>query len=267
MAWEETGLLPDDIPEEPPTDACVSRWETFPDIQLKQPQRTAEIVARLRDRVDYFVTEEELATLVELAGGSHGGPDEGYIVEFGTLRGGTACALALGSEWVGYSLPIIAVDMYGWRDVDVPERDRFMEYLPELVAARTNFIRMDLMDRICSIVTPTDRFAPFWRRPIRFLFHDPSHTWYQTIRELLWVSHWMLPGSFVAAHDYGPSDAINKGVAPAWNLWLDLAGEAVSSTWRSGESMVVAQFTTDEAALDGFRERIRPPARPFTATR
>lgn len=217
--------LPAGYPEDPPTDALQPRWAEHPILEWAVPDATHQVVATLREISRAFVSAHELGLLYELAAGHHQ-PDvgPGYVVEYGSMDGGSACAFGAGLRDAGTSLsaPVIAVDRYGWDDYRVPHDYRHTISTANYIEAREAYWRADLAgDYVAQIVTSSFIFLEFWNQPIRVLFIDSSHLYAPTLHEIVASEPLLVPGAWIVFDDYGPDSEWNTGVAPAVNVWLE----------------------------------------------
>lgn len=172
---------------------------------------TAGVVEQLRRGARAFVSDHELGLLYEVAHGLHGGdPVSGHVVELGTKQGGTASALALGTRAGGGLAPVITVDCYQREDPSAT-----FDHL----AARETFWALELgPERVCQVVTYTDVFLRFWNRPIRVLFHDPSHVYEDTRDEMAAALPHLVDDSWMIFDDFG--GPWGDGVIRAVEEWL-----------------------------------------------
>jgi hypothetical protein len=176
------------------------------------------VVDRIRRDVRAFVSDQELGLLYEVARGLHGGdPASGHVVELGTKRGGTACALAMGVRDGGGLSPVLTVDCY-------PREDPSASF--DHIAAREAFWTLGLgPERVCQVITYTGTFLRMWNRPIRVLFHDPSHVYENTRDEIAAALPNMVEDSWIIFDDFG--GPWGEGVIRAVEEWL-----AIQQEWK-----------------------------------
>lgn len=220
-----TPTLPPEYPHEAPPDARLPRWDERPVLEWVAPEDTATAVAALRKLSRAYVSDHELGLLYELAKGLHqADPAEGYVVEFGSMDGGSACAFGRGLRDATQDVvaPVIAVDRYGWDDPRVPAAYRHTISTANYIEAREAYWRTDLAgDFICQVVTSSFLFLQFWTKPIRVLFIDSNHLYLPTLHEIVASEPYFVSGTWIVFDDYGPASEWSTGVAPAVNVWLD----------------------------------------------
>jgi hypothetical protein len=168
--------------------------------------------------------------LYELARGLHhqSVDTDGFVVEFGSYKGGSASALALGlRDSGGKQNPIIAVDSYGWPHPDlqsgeVPNEINGFAHGEHYDIARSTYWKLVIAwDYVCQMITRTnDMFFKIWAKPIRLIFIDSSHIYDLTRDEINGALQYMVKVSWMVFHDY-QNDNWGEGVIPAVNEFLD----------------------------------------------
>ena len=167
--------------------------------------------ARL-SRVEGFVcqcSDTELAALYEFAYGYHT-DIEGYVVELGSKRGGSACILATGVRKSGTRFkPVITVGNYPLRHKPSEE---------DYPIARTIYHQSKLsLKYVCPMMFDSVEFLRFWRQPTRLIFLDTSHKYPDTLIEIESAMPVLMEGGWLLLHDYSP----DFGVIPSLNEFLD----------------------------------------------
>ena len=155
---------------------------------------------------------DEYTALFEIARGYHNKPEtEGYVIEFGTHRGASACMLAGAIKDSGTSFkPIFTMDIY-------PPNDLFHDQ--NYKEARESFVRADLLDFVCPMTCDGFLFRQFWNLPARMIFIDTSHTYENTKREIQESLPLIVDDGWLVLHDYGGE--YGEGVVRALNEFLD----------------------------------------------
>lgn len=207
-----------------------NRWHLFPPLTLRDPERSAAVVRQVRQVTKAGVEDEELAALYEVARGlHHNRPDtQGYVVELGSYRSGSACALALGlrdasTRWK----PVVTVDSYGWTSDPAPQcqpADIPASIIPvrgdepglesawvlehrnheqNYVQARRAYWALGLAsDHICPVIIRTQTFFQLWSRPLRVVFVDASHEYDRTFLEIQGSLAHLCEDGWLVFHDY-----------------------------------------------------------------
>ena len=203
----------------------------FAPFTLKDPDRAKQVVALVREacsKVELY--DEEICVLYELARGLHDDAEiDGYCVDLGTFRGGSAAAMALGVRDGGQTAPVQTVDPYAEpcpRKHD-PQRYNYAE-------ARETFMRLGVEDYVYQHITRSDMFFTTWRCLVRVAFIDTSHSYEDTQEEIEEACLGLEFGGWIVFHDYSET---YPGVRYAVDEFVDLAAHDL---YRVGDkSMVV----------------------------
>ena len=159
------------------------------------------------------LTDEETAALVRWL------PDEGTFVEFGTLFGLTAKALAAAKP----HLKVVAVDNFSWNPFGLP---------PDLHEA---FARKILANEIAAgrvevVRATSEEFRRTWTGRADAVFFDAQHEYEPVRDEIAWAKSSGVP--LVTGHDYGnPSPRF--GVTRAVDEAFGRPAEVVGMCWRA----------------------------------
>ena len=208
-----------------------NRSHQFASLDWRDPTRTQEVITLVRETTEAAVDDVGLGLLYELARGlHHDRPDtQGYVVELGCYKGGSASALAIGlRDSPGKWKPVITVDSYGcpkW-DLAPGEFPHCAEdaagHAERYAQARKAFWDLGLAYHyVCSVVTRThDVFWELWSKPIRVIFIDSGHLYDRTSMEIEGALSHMVEDGWLVFHDYYDSPD-GKGVIPAVNRFLD----------------------------------------------
>lgn len=117
------------------------------------------------------------------------------IVEIGSARGRSTCAMALACRMNGKGR-VYAIDPHdgnAWADRGT-EKDS-LEFL-------RNRISDYGLGKYCEIIPTSSKAASsHWNRPIDFLFIDGDHTYEGVLSDLSLFKHWLTQRALVAFHD------------------------------------------------------------------
>lgn len=167
----------------------------------------------------WFEPEEgdELARLAGLV------DPEQEIVEVGAFAGRSTAYLAEGS-YDGLGAHITSLD--DWSPAALPggtdqaAADEVMdEYLDNVEGSRVTYLR-----------ARSTQIAPFWLKPIGLFFLDATHIYEDTVRDIAdWGPH-VVPGGYMAFHDYHPAypgvvQATDEAVASSDWVHENLVGQ------------------------------------------
>jgi hypothetical protein len=198
--------------------------QAFPRFDYRDPLQTQQVIRTIRQQAKAFCEDHTLGMLYELARGYWSPPTaQGYVVELGSMQGGSTCALAMGVRDSGSQLrPVIAVDCYGWPDPALPKGVQHSPWTFNYIAARETYWKLDLAwDFVCQVIIRSDVFPKLWNRPIRVLFIDTSHVYELTLAEIHNHLPYMVEDGWIVFDDYDPRSQWGPdGVIPAVNQWL-----------------------------------------------
>jgi predicted O-methyltransferase YrrM len=125
---------------------------------------------------------------------SYGLKNRGEIVEIGTYVGTSLTAMALGQKLNGSNRVITAVDL------------RKQPTLEETLD------RAGVRHLANVVVGDSAAVAATWTRPIELLWIDGDHSYKGCARDVLaWENH-VLPGGFIAFHDYADGTGVPRAV-------------------------------------------------------
>lgn len=141
------------------------------------------------------------------------GEGEGAIVEIGSFEGRSTAWLAMGSLAAGRET-VYAIDTFAG---SAEHAEGAFAESPTLLAEgttyhafRRNIDGLGLADRVEAIRAASLDAAADWDKPIRLLFIDGSHDFASVAADFqAWCGH-VVPGGFIAMHDYGHSPDVVK---------------------------------------------------------
>ena len=160
------------------------------------------------------LTDGELQTLISWL------PEKGTLVEFGTLFGLTAKAVAAAKP----GLRIIAVDNFSWNPFGLP---------PALHEAFTRrILATEIAEGRMEIFNGTsETFRKVCREIPDAVFFDAQHQYESVKDEIVWAKR--LRVKVITGHDYGNSSpvfGVTRAVDEAFPLGVEVAGMC----WRGG---------------------------------
>ena len=217
-----------------------SRLDTFKKFTLRDEtfRRVREIEDVLRvDKSAIWGGSKVLSTLYELAAGYHTGGNnrEGYCLELGTHRGGSASVMAsaLKDSNTKYK-PLFTIDSY------IPFSDGSNQ---QFVAdsyriAREAFHKLGLTEYVCPVIYDDLSFLRFWTLPTRLVYLDSSHHYGHTKEGIQMLMSRLMPDGWLALHDYLEADESYIAVLPALNDFLDEQTQYDLEVFDGGESLV-----------------------------
>lgn len=159
------------------------------------------------------LTDEETAALIGFL------PDEGTFVEFGTLFGLTAKAVATAKP----RLKVVAVDDFSWNPLGLPAamHERFTRQIlsAEIAAGRVEVVR-----------TTSAAFRASCTEPPAAVFFDAQHEYGPVRDEIAWARR--IGVRCICGHDYAnpsPRFGVTRAVDEAFGGNVDVAG----MVWRA----------------------------------
>jgi len=156
----------------------------------------------LVDSVPGYLFEGQEQWLFEAA---YSLPGPANIVEIGSFRGRSTCALASGCR--GTEKRVFAIDTFDGNDCDFPARNFLDEF-------SGNVKRCGLSEYVVPMVGVSREIARTWSEPISLLFIDGSHKHEDVLADFDGFFPHVVPGGMVAFHDVCDDW---PGVLQAWN--------------------------------------------------
>lgn len=162
----------------------------------------------------------DLAGLIEqvegerLAEAAASVPPELAIVELGSYRGLSSCYLGQGAK-SGKGAHVYCVDPWPAYDpaspVDEPDDSEVWNDVGAFELFAQNVAAQGLGEQITPLRGTATEVAKGWDKPVGMLFHDADHA-YEAVKDdyLAWLPH-LVPGAWVAVHDYYGSNWENGG--------------------------------------------------------
>lgn len=178
-------------------------------------------------------TNAELEALYQLAARMHDTEHlEGDILQCGLFCGGSAFVMAHAArDDDSHETPVIAID--SWTKRYLPLRDLFDAAYVEY---RENLNEFRLEEDVTAVHSDTASYlAHFWTKPVRLAFIDSSHHYEATLRELQLLAPHIVPGGWLALHDYFAE--ATPGVRQAADEHFD--GWDGHERWRCDELLIV----------------------------
>lgn len=135
-------------------------------------------------------------------------PDESIIVEIGSYKGKSTCALAFGC--VGTRKHVFAIDTFTGNDTDFVGQGRrdFFDIW------RENIEKNDLLQYVTPLVGFSSDISKNWAQPIHLLFIDGSHQYEDVLADFADFFSYVIPGGIVALHDVDPG---HQGPYRVWD--------------------------------------------------
>lgn len=164
--------------------------------------RIASILEFVRT-VDGWLADEEACLLIfAVRQAVRSRPQAPNIVEVGSYCGKSTAALGLALRDIECppGTRIFAVDPH---EGMVGARDREVYETPRTLAAFRQNMSAAALNHLVEVV-PKHSFEVEWDRPICFLFIDGLHDYENVSRDFSHFNHWLVPGGYIAFHDYGP---------------------------------------------------------------
>ena len=182
----------------------------FQEFVFQDLDKSRDEFLEIKRKIPYLVhlgVDKEAAALYELAAGFHDNL-EGYVLEFGTFAGASAACMAAAVRRFQQDYDVIyAIDPYNWHPETLP-------------IARSVFTRLGIEKHICQIIHyDLDFVRQVWRSPTRLIYVDADHHFDHVIETLDLCYPLLLPGGWIALHDYGEHTL--KHVVAAVNTFVD----------------------------------------------
>ena len=156
-----------------------------------QEHYASHLKCQSKDRILH--SDPERWMLYELAARLHDTtPVDGYILQCGTYRAGTACILASASD-----LPVITIDNFSYARPAETKNHVFVDH-------KNMIDSLHLQDKIISIFHDSvNCIRQIWRLPIRLAIIDTNHKYEETLSEIEAISHhFNWNGGRMLFHDY-----------------------------------------------------------------
>lgn len=155
---------------------------------LKKSQEIETVMS-----VEGYLKRPEAESLIKYAKNAK---KSGVIVEIGSYRGRSTCALAFGTK-AKHTVPVYAIDPhevftgeYGGH-YDSNDRQEFFK----------NILKMGHADVVRLINLPSHTIVKCWERDISFLWIDGDHRYEAVRKDLFSWSKFIVPGGKIALHD------------------------------------------------------------------
>jgi predicted O-methyltransferase YrrM len=172
--------------------------------------------------VEGMVSDAEAAKLMKLAAGV---PEDVCIVEVGSYRGRSTCALAIGAE--------------GARVYAIEPHESFAGVLggsfgpPDRRAFFENLLRVGVVEKVRLVNLSAEVVCKGWTLPIGLLWIDGDHTEEGVRRDFGAFEPFLRPGGVVAFHDArdpegGPAKLIEELLASSSYERADAVGELIA---------------------------------------
>jgi predicted O-methyltransferase YrrM len=168
---------------------------------LDPAERRFRQIWPLIEPIEGFLMQEEAHWLFDAAMGL---PDTSNLVEIGSYKGRSTCALALGCH--GTNKHVLAIDPFDGGP-DLPKADSLPEFMQ-------NVRRCGVLEQVEPIVGCSLDVCKDWNKPIQLLFIDGSHKYEDVLADFAGFYPHVVPGGMVAFHDV---DESWPGVLRAWN--------------------------------------------------
>ena len=159
------------------------------------------------------LTDVEIATLVKWL------PDEGTFVEFGSLFGFTAKAIAAAKP----KIKVIAVDNFSWNPFGMPPNVH-EDFTRRILANEIAAGRIEVMN------TTSEAFRSACKMPPDAVFFDAQHQYEPVKEEIRWAKK--LGVKCICGHDYhnpSPVFGVTKAVDEEFPNCVDVVGMC----WRA----------------------------------
>jgi hypothetical protein len=150
-----------------------------------------DVIRRLTDGVEGFLSENEAVYLMRLAARGRG---TGAIVEIGSYHGKSTVLLAHAARAAGRE-PIVAID---------PHLGGAVQPFHDTLA------RGGVTEHVTPMVATSDAAATTWRGPIRLLWIDGSHVYDQVHRDFRNWTPFLVDDGIVAFHDTYEYDGVRR---------------------------------------------------------
>ena len=207
----------------PNTKVAGDRSKSFKPLVFKDPEGSQaavnKIVETIRtDNDSVWVWFDERIALYELARGYHNKPEtQGYILEFGSHRGASACIMGTGVRDSGTTFkPVFTLDPYFYNGDDLNHFNT-QSYLQ----ARAAYAKTGLANNyVCPMIFNDLELLKFWNLPTRLIFIDTSHQYEHTKQEIEQAISHVMDDGWLVLHDYCDK-SWGQEVIRALNEFLD----------------------------------------------
>ena len=180
-----------------------------------------EIVQKIHINAEsVLVWKDEPLALYELARGYHNKPEtQGYVLDFGTHRGGSACIMASAVRDSGTPFkPVMTLDLFLYNHRNPSDYNTWFA-TQDYLESRAAFYKLNLAhEYVCPMMFQDNKFLDFWNLPTRLIFVDTSHTYKQTKLEIEKSIPHVIDDGWLVLHDYRDE---HPDVIRAVNEFLD----------------------------------------------
>ncbi len=161
-----------------------------------------ESVLALIRPIEGWFTEAEATELMRVAGRALSDlPVDHSVVEIGSYQGRSTVALASVMRRLRPGGRVVAIDPH---EGEISSAGRANEHRsPTYDAFCRNLETAGLVDAVRPVRQRSTDVA--WQGPIGLLFIDGWHDYLSVVGDFLHFAQWVVPGGYVAFHDYSPS--------------------------------------------------------------
>ena len=177
----------------------TTKKQTYNQVSILQ-QKNAELYD---DSKHYTILSgiEEASVLYEISANYHT-PLEGYCIELGVARGGSASVIAAGlSSSENAEKPLFCVDQ-------TLQPDSLIRWKG-----------LGILNLICYIIEDDISFLRRWYLPTRMILIDTSHSYESMIELIPTAIDKLQPGGWLLCHDYNKTEYL--GVSTALNEYFE----------------------------------------------
>jgi hypothetical protein len=125
-------------------------------------------------------------------------PDDAAVVEVGSFCGRSTVVLGSVVKALGAKTLVYAVDPH---DGIVGAEDQGIQSLPPTLATFLYNMAVNGLSQVVEAITKRS-FEVVWDKPLGFLFIDGLHDYANVARDFHQFEPWLLPGAYIAFHDY-----------------------------------------------------------------
>jgi predicted O-methyltransferase YrrM len=180
---------PLDPPPPLPTRVALKLKRIYRELGKPRMERDWSDAWPLIDSIEGWMLPGEERRLFELA---YSLPTPASIVEIGSFKGRSTCALALGCRSARNH--VFAIDTFDGNGWDLDEHDFFGQF-------SRNMARCGVTDRVRPLVGRSVDIGRDWSGPIHMLFIDGAHEYEAVKSDFEAFFRHVVPGGIVAFHD------------------------------------------------------------------